>query len=118
MLEQTVALGDRQHAGNDRARGIEALAQQVEHDAGPAVESARSQGRAARRAGDAHEALDTDGTLAQFAVEFAEAFGVGVEALPAKAFSMGLVAIDIVVGERLLADAVGTRQQLTDHAAA
>jgi hypothetical protein len=85
-----------------------------------AQRSRRPEARVVPRAGagDAHEALDTDGTLAQFAVEFAEAFGVGVEALPAKAFSMGLVAIDIVVGERLLADAVGTRQQLTDHAAA
>ena len=99
-------------------RHIETPAQQVEHDARPAVEPARGERGAARRAGDADEAFDPDTALDQFAVEFAQPLDVRVETGAADASGRLSEALDVILGKRLETDAVGARQQFAHDAAA
>lgn len=117
-LQQAVA--DRQRLGSRQqlARRVEALAQQVEHRARPAVEPTRGQRGALRRTGHAHEALDADAPGRQLAVELAQRLGLDVEGRAPAALGLGEKALDVLVREGFGAEAIGPRQQFAHHAAA
>ncbi|MNU56490.1 hypothetical protein D3C71_455870 [compost metagenome] len=82
------------------------MQQQVEHHAGPAVEAARHQGGAARRASHAHEAGDADGARLQFHAECAQARRILVVAAASAQPRLRREMFDIVAVERFAAHRV------------
>ena len=88
------------------AIGNAAVVQQVEHHAGPAVEAARHQGGAARRAGHAHEAGDADGARLQFQAQLAQARRIRVVAAASAQPRLRREVVDIVAVERFAAHGV------------
>ncbi|OEZ90664.1 hypothetical protein JAB9_51610 [Janthinobacterium sp. HH107] len=88
------------------AVGNAAVQQQVEHHAGPAVQAARHQGGAARRASHAHETGDADGACFQFHAQFAQAPRIRVVAAASAQPRLRCEVFDIMAVERFAAHRV------------